>query len=49
MIGHLARQVFDRRRMFEKRDRQIDGEFDVAVFGDEIAPILDRTLRDEGG
>ena len=48
VIRHLARQMLNCHRVFKERDRKIDGQFDVAVFRDEIAPIFDRPRRDEG-
>src|SRR3990167_4592405 len=42
MIRHLASQVLDGHRLFEERDREIDGKFDMPILSGEVAPILDR-------
>ena len=43
MIGHLVSQILDCHRVLKERDRKIDGNLDMSVFGDEIAPIADRS------
>lgn len=49
MIRNLPAQIAHRFRVLKECDRQIDGNFDVAMLADEVAPVVECTANYEFG